>query len=116
MFISVLILTRLAVILGPSVNGLQEYDSKRLLDKLGDKKASIVYHFSFLFLRYIEYPLMLFLFVAGLLKMDVYHIVLLLVFVVYTLFPNVVVNNSIYLLVYSLFFILEMYIYSLVGS
>lgn len=116
MFISVLILTRLAVILGPSVNGLQEYDSKRLLDKLGDKKASIVYHFSFLFLRYIEYPLMLFLVVAGLLKMDVYHIVLLLVFVVYTLFPNVVVNNSVYLLVYSLFFILEKYIYSLVGS
>ena len=75
-----------------------------------------MYHFSFLFLRYIEYPLMLFLFVAGLLKMDVYHIVLLLVFVVYTLFPNVVVNNSVYLLVYSLFFILEKYIYSLVGS
>lgn len=115
MFLSVICLTRLAVILGPSEQGNPEYDSKRLFEKLGDKKSSLVYQFSFLFLIYIEYPLMLFLVVAGLDKMDIYHIVLLFVFVLYTLFPKTVVNNSVYLLVYSLFFILEKYVYSLVG-
>ena len=56
-----------------------------LRKKIGNKNANIGYQFLFLFLRYIEYPMMVFLVIAGLDKMDVYHITMLLFFVWYTL-------------------------------
>ena len=57
--------------------------------------------------------MMLFLVIAGLDKMDVYHIVMLLFFVWYTLKPQIIQKFSIYLLIYANAFLLEKYIYSL---
>ena len=62
---------------------------------------------------YIEYPLMLFLVIAGLDKMDVYHIVMLFYFVWYTLKPSIIKNSSIFLLIYANLFIMEKYLYTL---
>ena len=86
---------------------------KALTSKIGNRNASLGYQFLFLFLRYIEYPLMLFLVIAGLDKMDVYHIMMLLFFVWYTLRPQIIQKWSIYLLIYANVFLLEKYIYSL---
>ena len=57
--------------------------------------------------------MMLFLVVAGLDKMDIYHIVMLLFFVWYTLKPSIIKNNSIFLLIYANIFVLEKYIYTM---
>lgn len=57
----------------------------QLVTKIGNRKSSIFYQFLFLFLIYIEYPMMLFLVIAGLDKMDIYHVTMLLFFVWYTL-------------------------------
>jgi hypothetical protein len=57
---------------------------------------------------------MLVLVVAGLDTMDLYHIVLLIFFVVYTLAGNKLMRFSLYLLMYANFFVLEKYIYTLV--
>lgn len=59
---------------------------------------------------------MLFLVIAGLDKMDVYHITMLFFFVWYTLSPKIIKNNSIFLLVYANAFILEKYIYTLFNN
>jgi hypothetical protein len=67
----------------------------------------------FLVLVYIEFPLMLTLIVAGLDKMDLYHIVLLIFFVTYTLYADRIPNFPLYLLIYANFWIIEKYIYSL---
>ena len=58
--------------------------------------------------------MMVFLVLAGLDKMDVYHIVMLLFFVWYTLQPQIIQKWSIYLLIYADAFLVEKYIYSLV--
>ena len=71
------------------------------------------YQFLFLFLVYIEYPLMLFLVFAGLDKMDIYHITMLFFFVWYTLKPSIIMNKSIFLLAYADLFVLEKYIYTM---
>ena len=83
------------------------------MSQIGNKQGSLGYQFLFVFLVYVEYPLMLFLVIAGLDKMDVYHIMMLLFFVWYTLSPDIIKNNSIYLLIYANLFILEKYIYTL---
>ena len=57
---------------------------------------------------------MLFLVLAGLDKMDVYHIMMLIFFVVYTLTPGIIRGRPIILLVYAGIFILEKYIYTLI--
>lgn len=41
----------------------------------------------FILLIYVEYPLMIFLVIDGVSMMDVYHIMFILVFIIYTLFP-----------------------------
>ena len=56
---------------------------------------------------------MLFLVLAGLDKMDVYHIMMLLFFVWYTLKPKIIQKWSVYLLLYANIFLIEKYIYSL---
>ena len=88
-------------------------NERDLISKIGNSNASILYQFLFLFLRYVEYPLMLFLVLAGLDKMDVYHIMMLLFFVWYTLKPKIIQKWSVYLLLYANMFLLEKYIYSL---
>ena len=60
--------------------------------------------------------MMIFLVIAGLDKMDIYHIVMLFFFVWYTLRPQIIKNNSIWLLIYANLFILEKYIYTLVET
>lgn len=64
-------------------------------------------------LVYIEYPIMLILIVAGLDKMDIYHIVLLIFFVVYALSEGRYTKFTLFLLFYSDFFLLEKYVYTL---
>lgn len=56
---------------------------------------------------------MLFLVIAGLDKMDIYHVTMLLFFVWYTLQPSIIKNNSIWMLVYASLFVLEKYVYTL---
>ena len=67
----------------------------------------------FILLIYVEYPLMVFLVIDGVSKMDVYHIIFIIVFVIYTLFPQVINKYSILLLIYSDIFVLMKYVYSL---
>ena len=55
-----------------------------LIKKIGSRRTSIFYPFLFIFLINIEYPMMLFLVLAGLNKMDIYHVTMLLFFVWYT--------------------------------
>ena len=46
-----------------------------------------MYQLFFILLIYVEYPLMVFLVIVGTSTMDIYHIIFIIVFVVYTLFP-----------------------------
>lgn len=57
---------------------------------------------------------MLTLIIAGLDKMDVYHIALLLFFVVYSLYSDRMTHFPLYLLLYADFFVFEKYIYTLI--
>ena len=70
----------------------------------------------FILLIYVEYPLMVFLMIDGVSKMDIYHISFIIIFVVYTLFPQVINKYSIVLLIYSEIFVLAKYIYTLVAK
>lgn len=56
----------------------------------------------------------MFLGIDGLNKMDVYHIVFILAFIIYTLFPKVINKYPIILLVYSDVFVLIKYMYTLI--
>ena len=60
------------------------------MSQIGNPKANLSYQLLFLFLIYIEYPMMIFLVIAGLDKMDIYHIVMLFFFVWYTLRPQII--------------------------
>ena len=64
-------------------------------------------------LIYVEYPLMIFLVIDGVSRMDVYHILFIGFFIVYTLFPRVINKYSIVLLIYADIFVLVKYIYTL---
>lgn len=86
---------------------------KQLTQKIGNRSASLGYQFLFLFLIYIEFPMMLFLVIAGLDKMDVYHITMLFFFVWYTLSPRIIQKTPIILLIYANVFVLEKYVYTL---
>ena len=86
---------------------------KKFISQISSPKGSLWYHFLFLFLIHVEYPMMLFLVVAGLDKMDIYHITMLLFFVWYTLNPSIIKNKSIYLLIYANIFVLEKYVYTM---
>ena len=57
------------------------------MQKLQNKKSNILYQLFFILLIYVEYPLMVFLVIVGTSTMDIYHIIFIIVFVVYTLFP-----------------------------
>ena len=48
--------------------------------------------------------------------MDVYHIMFILAFIIYTLFPKVINKYSIVLLVYSDMFVLIKYIFTLLAK
>ena len=89
-------------------------DVKFLMTHITTLKSSTWYQVMFLALVYVEFPLMLVLVVAGLDTMDLYHIVLLIFFVVYTLAGNKLNRFSLYLLIYADFFVLEKYAYTLV--
>jgi hypothetical protein len=86
---------------------------KVLMNRISHLKTPTAYQVMFLVLVYIEFPLMLTLIVAGLDKMDLYHIVLLIFFVTYTLYADRIPNFPLYLLIYANFWIIEKYIYSL---
>ena len=60
----------------------------QFMDKIADKSTSSIYQLAFLAVVYIEYPLMFVLVLAGLDKMDVFHIILLMFFVLYMLCPD----------------------------
>ena len=77
-------------------------------------RSNTLYQLFFIVLIYIEYPLILFLGIDGLNKMDVYHIVFILAFIIYTLFPKVINKYPIILLVYSDVFVLIKYMYTLI--
>lgn len=57
---------------------------------------------------------MIFLVIDGVSKMDIYHIIFIPFFIVYTLFPTETGKYSIALLIYSDLFVLIKYIYTLV--
>ena len=65
---------------------------------------------------YIEYPLMVFLVIDGVSKMDIYHLMFIIFFVIYTLFPKVLNKYAIVLLVYADIFVLIKYIYTLLAT
>ena len=64
-------------------------------------------------LIYIEYPLMIFLVMDGVSMMDLHHIMYIVFFILYTLFPHFVKRYSIVLLIYADLFILCTYTYTL---
>ena len=84
-----------------------------MLRKIGSNQTRMIYKFLFLSLIYVEYPLMVFLVCAGLAEMDIYHVAMLLFFVAYTAYPDIIKKRTGILLVYANFFVLEKYIYSL---
>ena len=57
---------------------------------------------------------MLFLIIDGVSTMDIYHIMFIVLFVIYTLFPSVVNKFTIVLLIYCDFFVLSKYVYTLI--
>jgi len=68
----------------------------------------------YLSLVYIKYPIFLLLIMSGLGKMDVYHIVLLFVFVWAALYPQAFEKNIIWLLIYADTFVFLKYLYTLI--
>jgi len=112
MFSSLFVFVQLTIQLDSSGDADKKFE-QALTSQIGTRKGSLFYQFLFLFLVYIEYPMMLFLVVAGLDKMDIYHITMLLFFVCYTLKPSILKNNTIYLVIYADLFVLEKYIYTL---
>ena len=84
------------------------------LNKISQIQCPTIYQAFYLSMIYIELPLMLTLIIAGLTKMDLYHIALLMFFVVYTLYGEKMNNFALYLLLYADFFVMEKYIYTLV--
>ena len=112
MFTTLFFFTRLTIQLASSEDGDKKFEM-HLNNQIGNKNGSLFYQFLFLFLVYIEYPLMIFLVLAGLDKMDIYHITMLFFFVWYTLQPSIIKNNSIFLLIYADLFVLEKYIYTM---
>ena len=73
-----------------SSEGSEKRFQQLLVSQIGNPKANLSYQLLFLFLIYIEYPMMIFLVIAGLDKMDIYHIVMLFFFVWYTLRPQII--------------------------
>lgn len=57
---------------------------------------------------------MIFLVIDGVSKMDIYHVLFIPFFLVYTLFPTGISKYSIILLIYADLFVLVKYIYTLV--
>ena len=84
-----------------------------MMRRITNPKSNLFHQFLFLMLIYVEYPLMIFLVCTGLAKMDFYHMVMLLFFVVYTANPRILKKWTILLLIFSDFFVLEKYIYTL---
>ena len=79
------------------------------------RKQNILYQLFFILLIYVEYPLMIVLVISGVSKMDIYHILFIVFFTVYTLFPVVMNRASLALLLYSDAFVLIKYLYSLLA-
>lgn len=61
----------------------------------------------------IDFPLFFTLVIVSLTQMDIIHTFLLIIFVVYTLFPVRVLRHSFTLLVYAELIVLVSYVYSL---
>ena len=112
MFMNVYFMILLTVAMAKEKESID--DVKFLITHITSLKSSTWYQVMFLGLVYVEFPLMLTLVVAGLDTMDLYHIVLLIFFVVYTLAGNKLDQFSLYLLIYADFFVIEKYVYTLV--
>ena len=111
MYLSLLCFTQLTMNLSRDDDAVnRQYE---MMKRIGNPKSSIIHQLFFLFLIYIEYPLMMFLVTAGLYVMDIYHVTMLLIFVVYTTCPKFVKKWTIVILIYADFFVLEKYIYTL---
>lgn len=111
MFANVYFLIQLAVCTENEVE--DEVAVRVLMNRISHLKSPTAYQLLFLVLVYIEFPLMLTLIIAGLDKMDLYHIVLLIFFVTYTLYADRIPNFPLYLLLYADFWIIEKYIFTL---
>ena len=78
-----------------------------------DRRSNAFYQLLFIILIYIEYPLMIFLVMDGVSEMDLHHIMYIVAFILYTLWPMLINRFSIVLLIYADFFIFIKYFYSL---
>ena len=56
---------------------------------------------------------MVFMVIDGVSVMDIYHVMFIVFFVIYTLFPKSINKYSLVLIIYADFFILEKYLFSL---
>lgn len=76
--------------------------------------STTTYQLYYLFIININYLVFLFLIMSGLAKMDLYHVVMLFVFVWAALYPAAFQRNVIWVLLYADFFVLAKYIFTLV--
>ena len=81
--------------------------------KMQDRRSNAFYQLLFITLIYIEYPLMIFLVMDGVSQMDLHHIMYIVIFILYTLYPIFISRYSILLLIYADLFILSEYLYTL---
>ena len=89
-------------------------DSLQAMYKAQNRRSNSLYQLFFILLIYIEYPLMLFMVIDGVTEMDIYHIMFIFLFIIYTLFPRVINKYSLVLLIYADVFVLIKYVYTLV--
>jgi hypothetical protein len=85
-----------------------------MIQKILHKQTNFFYQAMLLCIIYIEFPLILALVIIGVRVIDVYHISLILWFVLYMISPKFFNKSIIVLLIYANLFLLETYIYTLV--
>ena len=91
----------------------RKFNHDQYRQKISEMSTPTLQQLFYLAMIHLEYPLLLCLVLAGIDKMDLYHILLLIFFVVYLLFPDSMSKWSIALAVYADFFVIEKYIYTL---
>jgi len=103
---------KLWVVLERNGWGLTEETTKEILKE----KSHVCKQLILLVVIYLEFPMMLCLVIASLLKPDIYHIVLLFFFVFYMVSPQKCNKYMIVLVIYANFFIIEKYTYTMVTT
>lgn len=73
-----------------------------------------MYQIYYLFLVNINYLLCLFLIMCGLIKMDLYHVVMLFVFVWAALYPAAFTKHVVWVLLYADLFVFIKYVFTLI--